>query len=242
MKNGLFLTVCFIAFTYNIVAQNENNIGSIQYQNGQVETFESEKTKLNMYTNDEWKSKKGGTLIGLGSLMTVGGIFALVVAADEAKKDMSVFGYSLLGAGLACIATGIPIRIIGKNKENQELRNINVLNEMKSNYPAMYSQYRSGQRMRTTGWILLSAGATVFAFDVYWLREEAFDLPTVTLGVFLMVGSIGCIVTSIPFHIIGGNKKNHAIKEFTRQNYSSHTWSHFQLNVYPNRVGIAYVF
>ena len=240
MKIGLLSALCLIAFAYKIDAKDDSITASITYQIGQLETINLEKTKPNIFTNDGWLSKNSGTLISFGSVMTVGGIFALVVAANESNKDMSALGYTLFGVGQACIATGIPIRIIGRYKENQTMGNI--LEEMKSNYPVLYSQYRSGEKRKTVGWILLGAGTTIFAFDVYWLRKVAHDFPTVMLGLGLIGASIGSIVTGIYFHNSGENKKNQSIREFNRHYYSSQTSSHFQLNVYSNRVGISYVF
>jgi len=59
---------------------------------------------------------------------------------------------------------------------------------------------------------------------------------------FLLIPSVGGIVTSIPFFITGSIRKGRVIRDFQRQHYLSQPSRQIQFNVYPNRVGIAYVF
>ena len=120
---------------------------------------------------------------------------------------------------------------------------VNILAEMKANYPALYSQYISGRKMTTFGGFLMLAGiatlsvgiATLEGGDPLELGEDA-GIPLVVFGTGLTGGGFGIMVG-------GGSKKRRAVRAFNRQYYSSQSSSpHFQFNVYPNRVGLAYVF
>ena len=77
MKIGLLSVLLLIAFTPKIAAKDDSITAPVPYQIGQLETINLEKTKPNIFTNDRWLSKNSGTLISFGSVMTVGGIFAL---------------------------------------------------------------------------------------------------------------------------------------------------------------------
>ena len=63
---------------------------------------------------------------------------------------------------------------------------IDILYEMKANYPALYAQYRSGKKMTTAGWILLGAGTSLFIFDYHWLRNSTFGSGEIVIGMFLL--------------------------------------------------------
>jgi hypothetical protein len=64
-----------------------------------------------------------------------------------------------------------------------------------------------------------------------------------TAGIVFMVGGAACLSVGLPVMIVGGKKKKQTIQEFKNQYYlSQHPSSYFQMNIYPNRIGIAYVF
>ena len=62
-------------------------------------------------------------------------------------------------------------------------------------------------------------------------------------GPILMVaGAVGLSV-GLPVMIVGGKKKKQTFQNFKNQYYSvQQPPSYFQMNIYPNRVGISYVF
>ena len=116
-----------------------------------------------------------------------------------------------------------------------------VLAEMKSYYPALYSQYRSGRNISRPGWVLLITGCVFYGTSILWYNYGGFVFDEVFGAMNMAIGT-ACLVTSTPFLIIGGIKKRSAIKAFNRQPYSSLQIPQFQLNVYSKSVGIAYVF
>jgi len=121
----------------------------------------------------------------------------------------------------------------------------NLLNDMQTYSPALYSQYRSGKKMQTTGWILLGTGAAATFFGVVLLADaDPVDDELYLYGTTaLTIAGIACLATSVPMLIIGGGKKSRAVGNFNRQfQLTQHATPHFQMNVYPNRVGLAYVF
>jgi len=113
-----------------------------------------------------------------------------------------------------------------------------LLAKMMVNSPILFQQYQTGKNLATTGWILLGVGGGLSVFGSIWSLYEDEEEGSY----FLVPGSL-CIATSIPLLIIGGNKKKGAIRDFSRQ-YSdlSAPKPHFQINLHPNRLGIAYVF
>ena len=122
---------------------------------------------------------------------------------------------------------------------------VNVLAEMRANYPALYSQYSSGKRMKTTGWILTGTGIGSFVVGLAMMGAgvEEDDLDLAGVGGVFFVASPFLIGAGVPILAVGGSKKRRALRSFNMQYHSSQTPSpHFQFNVYPNRVGLAYVF
>ena len=122
-----------------------------------------------------------------------------------------------------------------------------IISEMQSNYPALYSQYMKGKKQTKTGWMLFSIGTPCLAFGSYMMysninRNEGGAIVAMVVGLPYMYAGVSCLAISVPFFIIGGVNKNFAVKEFKEQYYSSKASPYFQLNVYPNRMGIAYVF
>jgi hypothetical protein len=131
---------------------------------------------------------------------------------------------------------------------------------MKANSPEMFSQYQSAKKMQKTGIVFTSiSGGFLMIGTVLSLIPDS-DNGTLTIGFYIIetdgdhaalrtagnvmavAGAIGLSV-SIPVMIVGGNRKKQTFRNFRSQHYLSHQSSpYLQMNVYPNRVGIAYVF
>ena len=133
-----------------------------------------------------------------------------------------------------------------------------VLADMKTHNPAMYSQYQSGKKMQRTGIIMTSIGGGVVVIGAIFSTIP--DTDNVTMGsyiietdgnnsdlrkagtVFMVAGAV-CLSVGLPVMIVGGKKKKQTFQDFTNQYYlSQQPPSYLQMNFYPNRVGIAYVF
>ena len=119
---------------------------------------------------------------------------------------------------------------------------VNTVAEMKVNYPSLYSQYSSGRKMVPGGLIMMLTGIASLSVGIATLEDDPlqigddFGIPFVVLGAALTV-------TGFSIMLSGGIKQTRAVNEFNRQYYSSHSSSpSFQINVYPKRVGLAYVF
>ena len=112
--------------------------------------------------------------------------------------------------------------------------------QMRANYPVLYSQYRIGVNFSRTGMILLGSGGTFCAAGLYMINKD--EIPALWFGIILVDVGVSYVITSVPFFVIGEIKKSRAFKEFNRLYYPPKALPHFQLNVYPNRMGIAYVF
>ena len=122
---------------------------------------------------------------------------------------------------------------------------VNILDEMRVNYPALYSQYMKGKKHSRTGWVLFGTGGAFLAFGCYLfsrMNTEGGDIRAAWIGIPSIEAGALCLVASAPYFISGSIKKNRAVEEFNRQYYSSTPSPRFQLNVYPNKIGIAYVF
>ena len=126
-----------------------------------------------------------------------------------------------------------------------QLQPVNRLTVMKSNYPALYSQYSKGRRMKTAGWILTGTGIGSFVLGIglVAVAVEEDDDEIGAVGALSLVGGIAFMGAGIPILAVGGGKQRRALREFDRQYYSSESSSpYLQINLYPNRVGLAYVF
>jgi len=136
-----------------------------------------------------------------------------------------------------------------------------VVADMKANHPEMYSQYKSGKKMRTTGTILTGVGGylfvlgTVYSFIPDTDGDTTFMLGPVTTttdgdnsalrkaGPVLMVAGGISLAVGLPVMIGGGKKRKQTLHDFKNQYYLSQQPSpYFKMNVYSNRMGIAYVF
>jgi cytochrome c biogenesis factor len=138
--------------------------------------------------------------------------------------------------------TQVPRQTNAMSNRTQVVSSDNILADMKAYSPALYSQYKSGKRMATSGSILTGVGGVSAGLGaVFVLMNRSGEMVNVGYG-FLVMGSLSA-AAGVSILIVGGSKKNNAVRNFNRQYYSSQPSSpHFQFNVYPNRVGLAYVF
>jgi len=126
----------------------------------------------------------------------------------------------------------------------RRLSTAEMLAEMQANYPALYSKYNSGRRMKTTGWVLTGTGiaAFVIGFGVLVDGAENEEYEQADAGALIFTAGVGLIAGGVTTLAIGSGKRRRALNAFKNQYYSSEQSPHFQFNVYPNRVGLAYVF
>ena len=135
-----------------------------------------------------------------------------------------------------------------------------IMADMKANNPVMYSQYQSGKKQQVTGIVLTSAGGGLFVMGAMFRIIPDGDSGEIKLGsyiietdgdfsnlrktgtVFMVAGAIG-LSAGIPVWVNGLKKKKQVFQDFKNQYYlSQQPSSYFQMNIYANRVGIAYVF
>ena len=137
-----------------------------------------------------------------------------------------------------------------------------VLADMKTNNPVMYSQYQSGKKMQRTGIVMTGVGGgfvvigaifsiipdgkegtTTIGSYVFVNEGEVDNSDLRKAGTVLMVAGGTCLAVSLPVMIVGGKKKKHTLRDYKNQYYlSQQPSSYFQMNIYPNRIGIVYVF
>jgi len=137
-----------------------------------------------------------------------------------------------------------------------------ILADMKTNHPDVYSKYYSAKKKQINGtvWTGIGGGITVIGAilsiipdgkkgtttmgSYVFVNEGEVDNSDVRkAGVVIMVAGAACLSVSIPVMIVGGKQKKRTFQDFRNQYYlSQQTSSYFQMNVYPNRVGIVYVF
>ena len=126
-----------------------------------------------------------------------------------------------------------------------QLQPVNRLAVMKANNPALYSQYSKGRRMKTAGWILTGTGicSLIASIGLVAVAIDEDDDEIGAAGAVLLVGSIAFLGAGIPILAVGGGKQRRALREFDRQYRVSESPSpYIKLNLYHNRVGLAYVF
>ena len=135
-----------------------------------------------------------------------------------------------------------------------------ILADMKTNNPVMYSQYHSAKRKQRTGIIMTGVGGGVIIIGSIFSIFPDGDNGTVTIGSFVietdgdnsglrkagpvfMTAGAACLSVGLPVMITGRKKKNQTFQEFKNQYYLSQQPSpYLQINMYPNRIGIAYNF
>jgi len=167
------------------------------------------------------------------------------------------------------IVTQDPIQTPDKILENSKKSDIpsgrTVLTDMKTNHPELYLQYRSGKKMQRTGIIMTGTGGGIFVIGALFSIFPDTSEGNATMSVFgieigeigtdgdhsglrkagpvLMVAGAASLSVGLPVMIVGGKKKKQTVKDFKNQYYLlQQPSSYFQMNLHPNRVGIAYVF
>jgi len=121
----------------------------------------------------------------------------------------------------------------------------NLLEEMKRRDPDLYSKYAAGKKTKTTGWIVSGTGIAVIAGGAVWavMGMQWDDSDVIKQGA--IIAGAGAVITGVGIPVImkGSKKKKSAIEEFKSQYYSSDSTSpYFRINLYGDRVGLAFVF
>ena len=130
------------------------------------------------------------------------------------------------------------------NPYNRRLTNAEKLREMQINYPALFSKYNAGRKMRTTGWVLTGTGlAAIFIGAAVGVDgDDKGDEDQSAGGFAVFTAGVGLVAGGVTVLAIGAGTRRRALRAFDSQYYSKQPTSQFQLNVHPNSVGLAYVF
>jgi len=139
--------------------------------------------------------------------------------------------------------------------------NRTVLAEMKTREPAMYSHYRSGKKMQRTGIIMTGAGGGCVMVGALFsvisntrggyvsvgvgpirVESDGDNKGLRKTGTILMVTGAVSLSAGLPVMITGGKKKKQTFQDYKNHYYSKQPSSYFQMNFYPDRIGIACVF
>jgi hypothetical protein len=110
---------------------------------------------------------------------------------------------------------------------------------MQNDNPLLYQRYAAGKSQASMGWMCILVGVAGVAVGA----GDAILESNGKGGIFIGVGAV-CIGVGIPVTIAGNKKKKSAMNEY-RMRYSEASGEnapHFQLNVHPNGLGLAYVF
>jgi len=167
----------------------KSDIASIVYQNGQVETFVTERANK---------------------------------SANE-KPSLEYF---------SCIE---------KNPED-------LIPEMKTINYALYKNYVNGGRMTNMGRAYTIFGGCTFTLGIIVIvrslnmEDEDEAVIIYKLGYATTIVGAASLGAGIPIWIVGKNKRNSALRDYCQLYSTSSTMPHFRLNLYSNRVGLAYVF
>lgn len=127
----------------------------------------------------------------------------------------------------------------------RRLTTAETLAEMQINYPALYSQYNAGRKMRSIGWGLTGAGlgALIIGAAISVDGEETANEEQEAGGLLISTAGVIMAGAGVTVLAIGGGKRRRALNAFNMQYYTQEQpASQFQLNLYPNRIGLAYVF
>ena len=135
-----------------------------------------------------------------------------------------------------------------------------ILADMKTNNPILYSQYQSARKNQRTGIIVTGIGGGLTLIGTVFAIIPDSDNGTVTIGsyvietngdnsglrktgVVLIAAGVTCLSIGLPVMIIGKNKKKHTFQDFKNQYYlSKQPSSYLQMNIYPDRIGLAFNF
>ena len=134
-----------------------------------------------------------------------------------------------------------------------------ILAEMKMYDPAIYGQYRSAKKMQMTGIIMSSVGGGFVVIGSLFSIFPDADRGQVTMrpiviqtngdhrgwrkaGNIILATGATSLSAGLPMMIVAGKKKKQTFQDYKYQYYSQQPSSYFQMSVYPNKIGIAYVF
>ena len=109
--------------------------------------------------------------------------------------------------------------------------------------PLLYQKYRNGRRMSNLGLAITITGGVALINGV-WIAAfySMFDSGIPTECFVLFAVGVGGVSTGVPLIIKGGAKKRNAYNTFRKEYPAKRTSSNFQLNLYGNGLGFAYVF
>jgi hypothetical protein len=122
------------------------------------------------------------------------------------------------------------------------LRGKEMLVNMQKEYPALYQQYKSGDRQVKQGYIVFASGALLTAGGIIGIYLDYKVWSDISLGATIVGGA--CMTAGVPLYIIGNVKKGKASRQYEK-NISGNTTSdtpYFQLNMHGHGLGLAYVF
>ena len=123
---------------------------------------------------------------------------------------------------------------------------IELIAEMEVNNYELYRKYISGNRMAKNGNILISVGGVLTFVGIVStiIYAGGNDNPPLALvGLTSLVAGPICLAAGIPTFVVGKNRRKGAERDYCQQQYSAlPDTHHFQINIYSNRMGLAYVF
>jgi len=225
-KKVLFLALCIIAISCNCLAQDIIVTKDARKINAKVTEVNVDNIRYKNFDNQD------------------GPVYTLLKSdiASIVYQNGQVDTFSSESPKPAT-SNQMPRQTVTANNRTQIESSGNLLTDMQTYSPALYSQYRSGKKTSTTGLIFTGIGGAASITGVIILAACSDNPEAVTGGsATIVIGSL-CLTAGIPFLIVGGSKKSRAIGTFNRQYQLSQSASpHFQFNVYSNRVGLAYVF
>jgi len=245
-----------------------NDVIAIYYQNGQVETFETENTRnqaanptfaqpqnqrtqqLNQY-QDVVYLKNGsvirGVIIEQISNQSIkietadGNLFVFQMAEIEklAKFPLQTQGTTQANNGYQTQQTNQP-------NSYRPYRNIRVnYSRMQIDAPMLYRQYRSGKARGATGWTFITMGIIANIVGTATVLGSSGDNDAITAGyVTYFVGDVFILIIGMPTAISGKIRRvkaRNAYEQYIRYGETKAT-PQFKINLHSNGVGLAYVF
>ena len=136
------------------------------------------------------------------------------------------------------------------NSEKKRPADLSVLlADMEANNYTLYKRYKSGVKMVKYGRPLAIFGGCTFILGISGMlisediKNESRANNMFFYGYLSMVAGIYTLGAGIPIWVVGKNKSNRAIGNFSKHYYSSQSHlPYFQINMCKNRIGLAYVF
>jgi len=233
MKTGLLLAVCYIALTGVCFAQDI------------IVTKDSKKIEANVtevnVDNVRYKNFHNPD----GPVYTLSKSDIVTIIYQNGQVETFETARSTPVTSTQTAPASAQTTKVSASGVTQPARNINMVNEMRVNYPALYSQYASGRRMKTAGGVMtgVGIGSFILGIAVMAVGVEEDDDDMIGGGAVIFTAGTVLMAVGIPVLAVGGGKQRRAIREFNRQYYSAQSPSpYFQLKLHPNRMGLAYVF